>query len=155
MKKENFDEMMENINAPEASGDDYKKQFKLILLNTRKSAWIGLSILQISFIFVFLNLMKYEFNTPIGFMTGFLNFFSWLSDHPILWFLGPLILLGAPIIAFIINLLSVLHFYYDRKSHELVFTLKLKFWNLLILVGTSIVLGVMMLYLIMENMGHG
>ena len=65
----------------------------------------------------------------------------------------PLLILGRPLLAVVLNLLSIVHIHYERKTKEILIALKLKWFNLAIVLVCLSLIAIVILYLIAENTG--
>ena len=151
MKKEELIEQLESLNVPTMASASHQKHFKVYLLNTRRSAFLGLLLLVLPFFFVLSNVLEYVLRINPGIIRRIPDLFVYFDQTAGLWFLGPLLLLGGPVIAVLLNLLSVLHLHYDKSSRELTMTLRLKWINIAIVLVCTFVVSILLLYLIVEN----
>lgn len=151
MKKADLIHKLENLNPPEMESNSYANRFRAYLLNTRRSAILGLLLLVLPFFFILSNIIEYILKFNPGIIRKVVDLFVYFDQYPGLWFLGPLLLLGGPFIAVLLNLLSILHVHYEKKSEEVIFSVKLKWLNLIIIFVCVIIVGTFFLYLIVEN----
>lgn len=129
----------------------YANRFRTYLLNTRRSAIVGLLLLVLPFLFLLSNIIEYVLKFNPGIIRKVVDLFVYFDQYPALWFVGPLILLGGPLVAVLLNLLSILHIHYEKKSNEVILSIKLKWLNLIIIVVCVLIVGAFFLYLIVEN----
>jgi len=68
--------------------------------------------------------------------------------------LSPLLLVGFPLVAVLINALAILHVAFDRERRELIATVRVRWLNLaFILLGLTLI-GIFISYVIIENIHH-
>lgn len=149
---------MEKLNVPAVTSEIHKKQLKLTLLNTRKSAAFGVLLIVTPFLFLMGILFKYYLNWHSSIFTVF---YEWLvnldpdSDTSILSWLIRFLLLGGPALAVVLNLLALVHFQYDKQGKELLISIKIKWLNLAIVAVCTFFLLIFLFYLLLENVNHG
>lgn len=129
----------------------YANRFRTYLLNTRRSAILGLLLLVLPFLFVLGNLIEYVLKLNAGIIRKVIDLFIFFDQYPGLWFLGPLLLMGGPLLAVLLNLFSILHVHYEKKSNEVIFSLKVKWLNIMVLLVCVLIVGTLFLYLVVEN----
>jgi len=154
-KKEPLKDIMEHIKPPKVDVTEHQNQFRVTLLNTKKSAIVGALFLILPLLFlsgVLLNhYMKIDFGT-------FTSVYHWVSDLDqqygdssfLNWIIRFLLLFG-PLIAIGINLLSICHIRFEKPTKELIMSLKLKWVNLLIIGICTLILVVFFSYMLVEN----
>jgi hypothetical protein len=146
-----LEEKMRSMHKPDITSDSHQLRLKITLLNAKRSAGIG----------VFLVLVPCLFLAGI-FLTRFLDIpfpsFSaveeWMSkkDNSV-WIkvLIPFLLAGGPLIALAFNLLAILHFEMSKETRELIVTIKLKWFNIVISLTCLLILAIFFLYAVGEN----
>lgn len=140
---------MENLKKPEINADASRRQIRLTILNARKSAAWGIWFLVVPFLFLLSVTIK-EF---LGWDWGVANTIEeWIGsmDRSARW-TGPVLFLLLPKIALLLNLLAIVHFMYDKVSKELIVTIKMKWFNIIIVLISIVIMGVAYLYVVMEN----
>lgn len=156
MEPEEFEEELRNMKTPTVDVSQHQQQFKIALLNTRKSATLGLLLLLSPLMFLWGVVFKHYLKIDLGIITFF---YSWTGSLPdddssILSWMIRFLLLGGPPLAIALNLLAILHFSYDRKLGEVNLSIKLKWLNIAIILVCSLLFTIFFLYLIVENAGH-
>lgn len=140
---------MENLKKPEINAEASRRQIRLTILNAKKSAAWGIWFLIIPFLFIVSVTIK-EF---LRWDWGVANTIEeWIGsmDRSAGW-TGPVLFLLLPSVAAVVNLLAIVHFLYDRVSKELIVTIRLKWFNIILVVISAAIIGVICLYAIMEN----
>lgn len=155
IKKDNLEEMMENLEPPAVEVGQHQKEFRLTLLNTKKSAIMGTVLLILPLMFLSGVILKHYLNIDFGIFTAVYNWVGRMDqqygDSSILnWLIRALLTLG-PLTAIGLNLLSVIHFRIEKGQKEIVFSIKLKWFNWLIIFLCASIFIVFFLYLIVEN----
>lgn len=153
--KKQMQDMMENLDTPSVNIDRYRNEFRLTLLNTRKSAVAGLLLLIIPFLFISGVLLKHYLHIDFGVLT---SVYEWIAEadrkfgdrSALNWLLRALLILG-PLAAIALNLAAVLHIRYERAAGEILVAAKLKWLNWSIIVICSLVFAVFFFYLLIEN----
>lgn len=154
-KDQSIEELMDDLQVPEVTVDKHQRVFHLTLLNTRKSALLGVLLLLLPFFFLTGVIFSHYLEMEIPVLTSIYHWIADLDrqygdDSVLNWIVRLLLLLG-PLMALAVNLLAVLHVSYQKTLKEVVIALKLKWQNWLIIgicAGFEIVF---FLYLILEN----
>ena len=147
---DNFEKQMEELKTPNVNPDP-PIELKLAIVNADRSATLGLWFIIAPYFFVGCMLLKYEINVNLGLLDTITNFFHRLDKNPATWWLQPVLLIGLPITGIILNILSITHFKWEKISSLLTVSVKLKWYNVLVLLATLAIIAVLLLYLIMEN----
>jgi hypothetical protein len=152
MENEEFSQKLQKMNKPQIESATHQLQLKITLLNAKRSARIGVVLVIIPCLFLLAVLMKYfmHINLP-----SFSALEDWMADknHNVLTkILIPILLIGAPFIALIFNLLAILHFGFEKKVSEFMITVKLKWFNIIVSLICLLVLFCFFLYAVGENL---
>lgn len=157
-KKDKTEEIMENLEPPTVDVINHQKEFRLTLLNTKKSAIIGAFLLILPLLFLSGVILKHYLQIDFGIFT---SVYEWIGsvdqkygDSSLLNWVIRVLLLFGPLVAIGINLLAVLHLRYEKAAKEIVMSLKLKWLNWTIIVLCSTIFFIFFLYLLLENSGH-
>ncbi|MCH7512551.1 MAG: hypothetical protein IH947_01190 [Bacteroidetes bacterium] len=145
---------MENLTIPNIKSNATKEVLKITLLNSRKSAHLGVLLLLLPFLFFFGNVAKYNLGIDLDFINLFLGWIISLDTVPVVNWLIRFILLGGPILAILFNLFAIMHMYTNHETHEFIITLKLKWVNIAIIILCGLILLLFFTYLVVENMNH-
>jgi len=154
MEKDNLEDDMKNLSSPNVSAESHMKYFKIYLLNTKKSAYIGYILLLTPFLFLLGVIFSFYLEIKIPVVNGVYKWISENDDTPVLNWVQRFLLLDGPLVAILINLLSILHFQWDSKLKEFIVTLKVKWLNLSIILVCGLIFLIFFTYLVVENMGH-
>ena len=129
-------------------------EIKLAIVNAQRSAVLGLWFILVPCYFLFCVFMFYYFHLEYGVFGSIFELFSILDKDPNMWLLGPILLIGLPLVAILLNALAITHFSFDRSQQTLGITLKLRWFNLAILLLSIAIVGVFITYAIVENIHH-
>lgn len=150
-----LEKMMENIDQPTIDVSAHQKEFRLTLLNTKKSATIGAVLLILPLLFLSGVVLKHYMGVDFGILTAV---YEWIGetdreygDSSFLNWMVRILLLFGPLVAIGINLLAILHVRYERSQKEVVLSIKLKWLNWSIIIICSMIFMVFLFYLIAEN----
>jgi len=154
MSDNDFDSRMEKLQKPNVNPEAAEHQFKLMLMNTSKSAIWGFWLVLIPFLFILGNVLKELFGWKLGIINSFIEFVAKLDHQASTSWLTPLVFVLLPGIGIIINILAITHFAYRKSSRELAVTIKLNWRNIILIAITVFMLAVMALYVVSENAGH-
>lgn len=152
MENEEFSQKLEKIHKPQVESATHQRQLKITLLNAKRSARIGVALVIIPCLFLLAVLMKYFMHIKLP---SFSALEDWMADknhNVFIKVLIPLLLIGTPFIALIFNLLAILHFSFEKKVNELIITVKLKWFNLIVSLICLLILFCFFLYAVGENL---
>jgi hypothetical protein len=153
--EEEFLEKMKSLKKPDVQASQYQQLFKLTLVNTQKSAFWGVWFLVVPLFFFACVVMKYLFNIKLGLSDTFIETMAALDTKSSGGHILTLLLfIVLPMAGIVLNLLSVMHFVYDKAERSLVVTLKLRWFNIVLAVISLAVVAMVCLYAITENARH-
>ena len=149
MEKDQLKERLENLKRPEFSSETHKQRLKLTLLNARRTAWWGTLFIILPALFLLAVFLKYG----LGF--GFIfDPLDKLIFEPIRQshyrFFEPLLLFVIPLVALVINIIAITHFSVRKFPTELEIgiSVKRKWWNWIVIVISTMIVGVIFLYVV-------
>lgn len=151
MKENEFLKKMENLQKPEVNADASRRQVKLAIMNARKSAAWGVWFLVIPILFFVCIAIKELFHWQWGFADSFVEWMAKLDKSVATGWLTPVLLVLLPAAAAVVNLLAIMHFMYDKVTNELVVTIKVKWFNIVLAIISIAIVGMVVLYGIMET----
>lgn len=154
-EKDKIEKLMEELQQPVADVSAHQQEFRLTLLNTRKSAIFGIVLLILPLLFLSGVVLKHYLHIDFGIFT---SVYVWIGnadrkfgDNSVInWIIRGLLLFG-PLLAVGINLLSIIHIRYERAQKEIVMSIKLKWLNWLIIISCLLIFATFFMYLIIEN----
>lgn len=130
MKNEDVENMLKNLQTPEPEKIMQHRELKIPFLSYRKSSRAGLWLLLLPLTFAITLLLKAVLGVQPGYINLVQRFFSAIDDNPVLTYLIPVIFIGLPLAAMIINLLAICHF--QKGAKELIVTIKFRAVNIVI-----------------------
>ena len=145
---------LENLNIPPLLPLRHPDLIREPILHAGRSAALGVWLILVPAFFLACVAMLYYFHWDLGFLGAFERLIGQVDSHPVLCWLQPLLLLAAPLAAFVMNMLAVLHFTYDRARRELTINLKLRWLNLFLAAVSLLIVGIFLFYLIGEFFHH-
>ena len=154
MDEKEFINKMDILKKPGFENNPPNNMLKFAIVNSKKSAAMGVWFLVVPLYFLLMVFMKYYFNVNLHVIDIFEDFIASFDRSPATKFITPLFFIGLPLIGIVINLLSIMFFEYDKKQKQINISIKLKWINILILLVSLGVLSIFMLYLITENIYH-
>jgi len=152
MENEEFLQRLQKMHKPQIESPTHQLQLKITLLNARRSAGIGIVLVVIPCLFLLAVLMKYVMHINLP---SFSALEEWMADknhNLLIKVLIPLLLIGAPFIALIFNLLAILHFSFEKQVNEFIITVKLKWLNIIVSLICLLILFCFFLYAVGENL---
>ncbi|HMC01896.1 MAG TPA: hypothetical protein VKN14_12745 [Flavobacteriaceae bacterium] len=153
--KDNIEHIMEHMEQPTVDVSNHQKEFRLTLLNTKKSSILGLILLILPLLFLSGVIFKHYMQIDLGIFT---SVYEWIGDidrkygdSSVLNWVIRILLVFGPLAAIAINLISILHVRYEKTQKEIIMSLKVKWLNWTIIAVCSIVFIIFFLYLTIEN----
>lgn len=132
MKKDEVDAMLSGMDLPKPENIIHQQELKIPLLRYRRSSIMGLWLIMPAIIFIITALIKYELLINSEVLDSIHHFFRSLDDNRFLTYLIPLIFVGLPLVAMILNFLAFCHFSYTRERKELLVTIKYRPFNIFV-----------------------
>ncbi|MFA7359395.1 MAG: hypothetical protein WC139_00005, partial [Candidatus Kapaibacterium sp.] len=130
--KEDVDKMLTNLNLPDPENIKHQNELKIPLLSFKKSSRAGLWLLLVPVVFAITVFLKYELGVFSSFLDVIVSFFAAISRNNLLTYLIPVIFIGLPLLAMIINFLAFCHFNFIKEKKELLVTIKYRPVNIAI-----------------------
>lgn len=146
---------LEKLNVPPNEKLMHADLIRQPILHAGRSAALGFWLVLIPAFFLACVVMKYFFHWDMGLLGAFESLVARADDHPVFFWFQPLLLVLAPMAAFVLNMLAVLHVKYDRGRRELNINVKLNWWNLALAAAGLAIVSVFVLYLITDNIREG
>jgi hypothetical protein len=155
--RDEFLKKMENLQVPGADPSSHQKAVKMAIMNAERSAALGVWLVIVPCYFLVCVFMYYYFHVNMGWFAAMFTLLSSLENVPYVDFIGPLVLFILPIVCIIINTLSIIHVRVqrfgpsERKFRELNISIKIKLWNILLILLSLIIVGVFISFVMTEN----
>jgi hypothetical protein len=131
MDRMNLVDYLKTIPKPTTTETGEKEKLKIFLVTARKSSRIGLLLIGLPSLLISLFILQALFHFRF-------DFIRWLGENtyslptPTKAVLIFVFLVGFPMIAMVLNLLSLSHFQFDRLRREFRVTFRIRWWNILI-----------------------
>jgi hypothetical protein len=158
MKNNNeFLKQMENLKVPDVNPSQHQDTVKMAIMNASRSAALGVWLIAVPCYFLLCVFMFYFFHARMGWFAAMFSLLSGLAKIPFIDFLGPIVLFVLPIVCIIINVLSILHVQVKnidperRKVKELNITIKVKLWNIVLILISLAIVFVFISYVMTES----
>ena len=132
MKNEDVENMLNSMQIPEPENIMQHRELKIPLLSYKKSSKAGLWLLLLPLTVAATVVLKTAFGVQSGYINLVRKFFAAIDNNVVLTYLIPLIFVGLPLIAMIMNMLAFCHFQQNNKTKELVVTIKYRTLNIAI-----------------------
>ena len=129
----NFEDKMENLNTPNTDFVKHQEILKIGMMNSRKSARIGIIFILIPMLLIVIAYLKIKLLIHWDFFTRLNQYVSNQNQTSVFSWISHIIFIGLPILAIIINLLAITHFYIDNHNKELTITIRYRLKNLIVL----------------------
>lgn len=140
MDNDNIDQRLSRMEVPKPGPLHHQGQLKVPLLSYRRSSRLGLALLVLPLLFFATVFLRYELGLSLSIVDIVARAFASISDSPILHLLIPVIFIGIPLYAMVINLLSFCHFASDPVSKEMLVTVKYRPLNMIVFLISFVVL---------------
>ncbi|NAY93119.1 hypothetical protein GTQ34_14480 [Muricauda sp. JGD-17] len=146
-----FERKLKEIEVPSVDVSKHQQEFRMVLLNTKKTAITGGLLICLPFLF----LVGLMFNNYTQIDIKMLTFvYDWIVEHDnrfgdtsiLNWIIRMVFLLG-PILAIIFNLLGIVHVRYENSKKEIILSIRVKWLNIFIILVCFVLLFLMLSYL--------
>ena len=132
MKKDEIENMLNRMEMPEPENIMSHSEMKIPLLSFKRSSRAGLWLLVVPIVFALTVFLKTELGINAAYLNFIQRFFAAINNNKVLTYLIPVIFVGLPLLAMIINFLAICHFQRNRKLKELIVTIKYRPLNIAI-----------------------
>jgi len=158
-EKDGFLKQMENLKVPEVNPQEHPQLVKMAIMNADRSAALGVWLIVVPCYFLFCVFMYYFSHIRVGtsWFAAMFTLMSSLDKTPYIDFLGPVILVLLPIICIVINSLAIIHVSVQKpgpqksKVREFSVTVKIKLWNILLILLSLAIAVIFIGYVMTEN----
>jgi hypothetical protein len=140
MKKEDVDKMLSGMDLPVTEKIKHQEELKIPLLSFKRSSRAGLWLLILPVVVAVTFLIKYELGIYSPLIDGIRKFFDAIDSNQFLTYLIPVIFIGFPLTAMIINLLAFCHFTFIKEKKELLITVKYRPFNITIFLFSFVII---------------
>jgi hypothetical protein len=132
MKKDEVENMLSNMDLPEPGNIMDQSDFKIPLLSYKRSSRAGLWLLIVPGIVAITIVIKKILLINSAYINFIQKFFAAIDKNAVLTYLIPVIFIGLPLLAMILNFLAICHFQQNKKMKELLITIKYRPLNIAI-----------------------
>ncbi|RYY59999.1 MAG: hypothetical protein EOO12_15660 [Chitinophagaceae bacterium] len=136
MKNEDVEQMLNNLRMPEPEAGGMHPELKIPLLSYRRSSREGLWLLLLPFVVAVTAVLKLSLSSKPGYVKLVQGFFAAIDRNAVLTYLIPLIFIGFPLAALVLNLLAFCHFQRNHQTRELIITVKYRPLNIALFLGS-------------------
>ena len=140
MKKENVDNMLSGMELPNPENIKHQQELKIPLLRFKRSSRAGLWLLVLPAIIALTVVLRHDIGISATFLDIMASIFKAVDRNQFLTFLMPVIFIGLPLLAMIINLLAFCHFTHNKTGAELLITVKYRPVNIVIFLVSLMIL---------------
>jgi hypothetical protein len=130
MENKDVENMLNSLQMPKPENIMEQRELKIPMLSYRKSSRAGLWLLLVPFVVAITIFIKTELHMQAAYLDFVKRFFSAIDKNVVLTYLIPLIFIGLPLTAMIINLLAICHFHQNKADRELIVTIKYRPLNI-------------------------
>jgi hypothetical protein len=147
VKPDPIAQRLSKIAIPQVTNEVHKMRLKLALLDARRSAWWGTVLIALPALFLTAVFLQYGLGVGPFFDPLERFIFAPIRHSSARW-VEPLLLFVLPLIAFVVNLLSVTHFSMTPGRDEFVVTVAMKrrWWNWIVVGLSGMIVAVIFLY---------
>lgn len=144
----NFEKQMENLETPKTEFVKHQEILKIGMVNAKKSARIGILFILAPVLILLIAFVKIKLLVSLGIFTKLERMFTTSDNAGVPGYLPFILFAVLPLIAFVINLLAVSHFYINKTTRELIITIKYRLRNILVLIISAIIIAAFFVYFI-------
>lgn len=132
MEKEDLEKILNNIDLPHPECIKHQQELKIPLFRFKRSSRAGLWLLLLPAVVAITGLIRYDLRIALPFLDFIREYLNAVDRNKFLTYLIPIIFIGFPLLAMIINLLAFCHFERNRETKELLVTIKSRPLNIVI-----------------------
>ena len=147
----NFEKKMNNLKTPETDNLKHQEILKMAMINAKKSSKIGLLFIIIPAFIIVIAYIKINIMMRIDYNTSVKSLMEKANQIGYLKWIIPIVFVGLPILATIINLLSITHFYVEKINKELIISIKYRLKNIIIILISFVIFIAFMCFMFFEN----
>jgi hypothetical protein len=151
---EEFEKKLKTMIKPDVNEVQPPLALKLAILNAQRSATLGFWFIVIPCFFLACVIMKYYFHVGLGVIGIFEDAVATLDHGKYTFWMTPLLFVVLPLASIVLNALAIMHFAYQAKTKLLTISVKIKWLNVVLLLISFSIVGLFLLYGIIENANH-
>jgi hypothetical protein len=151
MEKDNLIEYLKDIPKPVPTPAPDQKILKVSLLDARRSSRIGFWLIALPGIVILLFIIQnlFHFDT---YLPGWVGRNVSSPSTPVRVLLVFVFLVGFPLIAIVLNLLSISYFKYDKAKREFNIIFRIRWWNIAITLAGGALCSFYILHLLADSL---
>ncbi|MBD1363563.1 hypothetical protein IDJ77_07055 [Mucilaginibacter sp. ZT4R22] len=155
--KDEFLKEMETLQVPNADPSaQHQNSVKMAIMNANRSAALGAWLLAIPSYFLLCVFIYYYSHGQSNWFEAMFNVIISMDNTPWLDFMAPIVLIILPIVCIIINILAITHVQlkkagHTRKYREFSFTIRIRWWNVLLIVLSKLIIAAFLAFAMTEN----
>ncbi len=150
---EDFEKKLEDMAKPTGAVKP-PVEIKLAIINAQRSAVLGIWFIIVPCYFLLCVFMYYYFHVEFGIFGSMFEMLLMLDKDPYMWILGPILLIGLPLISIILNALAITHFSFDRNEKILAISIKFRWMNIILLLISFAIVCAFIGYAFVENIQY-
>jgi hypothetical protein len=144
-----FEQKLENMTKPTGLIKP-PLEIKLAIVNAQRSAVLGIWFIIAPCYFLLCAFIFYFFHLNYGVFGSIFVLLSKFESN-IVWLVEPIILVGLPLVSIILNSLAITHFSFDRSERMIRLNIKLRWFNLTILLLSILIVSLFIAYAFVLN----
>jgi hypothetical protein len=154
MDRMNLVDYLKTIPKPAPTETGGQESLKIFLMTARRSSRIGILLIGLPSLVVLLFILQGILHFKLGFIRWFAGNASFLPT-PVRAVLIFVFLVGFPMIAIVLNLLSLSHFQFNQLRREFRITFRVRWWNIAIVLAGGGLATFFILHLLADTLPGG
>lgn len=152
-----FLKKMENLQVPDINPGEHSGRVKMAIMNAERSAALGVWLIIVPCYFLFCVAMYYYFHIGAGWFGSMVTLIAGLEKTRGIDFIAPIVFVVLPVICIVINALAITHARVQKmdpgrsKVREFSFTLKIKPWNIVLILISLAILFAFVSFVLTES----
>jgi hypothetical protein len=130
MKQKDVESLLGGMDVPRSENIRHQEELKIPLLSYRRSSKAGFWLLIVPVVVAVTIVLKYDVGILPRSLDSIGHFFAGIDQSPIFTYLIPLVFIGFPLLAMVMNLLAFCHFERVSEKQEIVVTIKIRPLNI-------------------------
>jgi len=153
MDRLNMVDYLKTIPKPGPTETGGKKDLRIFLMTARRSSRIGIFLIGMPSLLLALFIFQSLFHIRLGFI-------RWLGEDfflpsPLKAMMVFVFLVGFPMIAIVLNLLSLTHFQFDKARREFNIVFRIRWWNIVIVIAGGALASFYILHILADSLIGG
>jgi hypothetical protein len=140
MGKEDIEMKLGGMGVPAPGNIGHQQELKIPLLSYRRSSKAGLWLLLLPLFVAIVVVLKHEFGLGSPVLDAIKHSLNAVDGNPVFTLLIPVVAVGLPFLVMTMNLLAICHFTYVKEKKELLITLKIRLFNIALVLSSCAIL---------------